>query len=183
MAILIPNIECRTVIRLDRPETVCEQVGWRIWGVGGSGSSGGGIESGGGRGDECPPGPSVCLQKKLEKETRKTVKEANARERKRESDFRNCLHTEMAEPMRQLNDLMYKHLGKWRDKVGIGSIGGLLRTGLMGAFAGIGMLGGSYIALSDWYDELVAFEETTFEPTRQAAIKKCRELTGYQGKL
>ena len=37
MAILIPNIECRTVIRLDRPETVCEQVGWRVWEVGGGG--------------------------------------------------------------------------------------------------------------------------------------------------
>ena len=50
MAILIPNIECRTVIRLDRPETICEQVGWRVWIVGGEDGTAGG---------DCPPG-FVC---------------------------------------------------------------------------------------------------------------------------
>ncbi|MBK7704837.1 MAG: hypothetical protein IPJ30_03445 [Acidobacteria bacterium] len=158
-------------------ETVCFVFGGGVPG-GGTFDTAGNPGSGGG-GDECPPGPTVCQAQKDQEAARNFGRKLALREREQKKKFLECFEREMKEVRRQLSNLMDKHFGKWKVKVGLGAGLGLLSA----AGPGIGALGGSAVALWDWKVELDEFNRDSFEPTRRAAIETCRAESGYRGRI
>ncbi|MBK8813992.1 MAG: hypothetical protein IPN69_25120 [Acidobacteria bacterium] len=158
-------------------ETVCFVFGGGVPG-GGTFDTAGNPGSGGG-GDECPPWPTVCQAQKDREAARNFGRKLALREREQKKKFLECFEREMKEVRRQLSNLMDKHFGKWKVKVGLGAGLGLLSA----AGPGIGALGGSAVALWDWKVELDEFNRDSFEPTRRAAIETCRAESGYRGRI
>jgi len=92
----------------------------------------------------------------------------------------------MKEEKKQLEDLMNEQYEDWKDKVGIGGLGGIIGSvkGLLKlGTIGVGMLAGSFVSLRAWLRKLQKFSDEVWEPARLAAIAKCRKETGFQGKI
>ena len=137
-----------------------------------------------GGGGDCPPGSTVCASeegkspRQLAREKEAKIAAQRVAQKKK---FDECVAAELRGPdgkgpSKQLRDLMNAKLTGWVENVGIGGLIGSA-GGIIGA--GLGALGGSFISLRDWQKELDKFNTEVFEPARQAAIEKCRSITGY----
>jgi hypothetical protein len=95
--------------------------------------------------------------------------------RKRQKEYEDCFHREMAGTMRQLDRLMHRGL---RNTIlaGVGG-GGMTSVGRF-ASGGIGISIGVVLGLLQWRDQIQDFGTDKLEPAQAAAREKCTKEAG-----